>query len=173
MFGEVNFTETERREVGAALQKMLGPDQLCFREAASFRGDGKSKIIAYLNTDKAIDLANQVFGMHGWSSSIKSIGLDTLEQVGESKWIAGCSAIVRIQLKDGTYHEDVGYGVSDGVSKLLALECAKKMAASDAFKRALRMFGNFLGNSAYSDAHVEQVLRAKMSSTTPTTTGKS
>jgi hypothetical protein len=28
-----------------------------------------------------------------------------LEEVGESKFVAGVSAIVRVTLKDGTYHE--------------------------------------------------------------------
>ncbi len=39
----------------------------------------------------------------------------------------GVSAVVRVQLKDGTFHEDVGYGVSEGLkSKGASLEKAKK-----------------------------------------------
>ncbi len=38
------------------------------------------------------------------------------------------SAVVRIQLKDGTYHEDVGYGIVEGQkSKGTAIENAKKV----------------------------------------------
>nr|XP_044993367.1 DNA repair protein RAD52 homolog isoform X2 [Jaculus jaculus] len=49
--------------------------------------------------------------------------------------------------KDGSYHEDVGYGVSEGLkSKALSLEKARKEAVTDGLKRALRSFGNALGN---------------------------
>lgn len=48
---------------------------------------------------------------------------------------------------DGSYHEDVGYGVSEGLrSKALSLEKARKEAVTDGLKRALRSFGNALGN---------------------------
>ncbi|XP_013853323.1 DNA repair protein RAD52 homolog isoform X9 [Sus scrofa] len=49
--------------------------------------------------------------------------------------------------QDGSYHEDVGYGVSEGLkSKALSLEKARKEAVTDGLKRALRSFGNALGN---------------------------
>ena len=36
----------------------------------------------------------------------------------------GVSAFVRVELKDGTYHEDVGYGVSEGMrSKGMYIRC--------------------------------------------------
>ena len=36
----------------------------------------------------------------------------------------GVSAFVRVELKDGTYHEDVGYGVSEGMrSKGMCIRC--------------------------------------------------
>ena len=41
--------------------------------------------------------------------------------------------------QDGSYHEDVGYGVSEGLrSKALSLEKARKEAVTDGLKRALR-----------------------------------
>ena len=41
--------------------------------------------------------------------------------------------------KDGSYHEDVGYGVSEGLkSKALSLEKARKEAVTDGLKRALK-----------------------------------
>ena len=44
-----------------------------------------------------------------------------------------------MQLKDGTYHEDVGYGISEGMrSKALSIEKARKEAVTDGLKRALR-----------------------------------
>lgn len=42
-------------------------------------------------------------------------------------------------LQDGAYHEDVGYGVSEGLrSKALSLEKARKEAVTDGMKRALK-----------------------------------
>ena len=42
-------------------------------------------------------------------------------------------------LQDGVYHEDVGYGVSEGMkSKALSLEKARKEAVTDGLKRALK-----------------------------------
>ncbi|NXS45409.1 RAD52 protein, partial [Balaeniceps rex] len=53
----------------------------------------------------------------------------------------------KILLQDGSYHEDVGYGVSEGLkSKALSLEKARKEAVTDGLKRALKCFGNALGN---------------------------
>ena len=48
-----------------------------------------------------------------------------------------------MQLKDGTYHEDVGYGISEGMrSKALSIEKARKEAVTDGLKRALRYVGS-------------------------------
>lgn len=45
----------------------------------------------------------------------------------------------RVFLQDGAFHEDVGYGVSEGLkSKALSLEKARKEAVTDGMKRALK-----------------------------------
>jgi DNA repair and recombination protein RAD52 len=50
-------------------------------------------------------------------------------------------------MTNGSSHEDVGYGIAEGMkSRGMALEKAKKEAISDGRKRALRLFGNGLGN---------------------------
>ena len=50
-------------------------------------------------------------------------------------------------MRDGTYHEDVGYGTSEGMrSKALSIEKARKESITDGLKRALKSFGNALGN---------------------------
>ena len=55
------------------------------------------------------------------------------------RFYVGVSSFVRVQLKDGAYHEDVGYGVSEGMrSKALSIEKARKEAVTDGLKRALR-----------------------------------
>ena len=80
-----------------------------------------------------------------------------------------------MSLKDGTSHEvsafniiignlyhlcgaqDVGYGISENKIKGTAIENAKKEAVSDARKRALRLFGNALGNCIYDKEHLNKV----------------
>ena len=58
--------------------------------------------------------------------------------VENGKISCGVTAVVRVQLKDGTFHEDVGYGMADNQkSKGAALEKAKKEAVTDAMKRFL------------------------------------
>lgn len=41
--------------------------------------------------------------------------------------------------QDGVFHEDIGYGVSEGMkSKALSIEKARKEAVTDGLKRALK-----------------------------------
>ena len=41
----------------------------------------------------------------------------------QGKFYVGVSAFVKVQLKDGVFHEDIGYGVSEGMrSKALSIE---------------------------------------------------
>ncbi|OMJ20678.1 DNA repair and recombination protein RAD52 [Smittium culicis] len=62
----------------------------------------------------------------------------------------GVSCFVRVTLKDGASHEDIGYGHAENAkNKFSALEKAKKEASTDGIKRALRMFGDVLGNCLY------------------------
>ena len=50
-------------------------------------------------------------------------------------------------MRDGTFHEDVGYGTSEGMkSKALSIEKARKESITDGLKRALKSFGSALGN---------------------------
>lgn len=63
---------------------------------------------------------------------------DFIDQVGD-KYYVGVSAFVKVQLKNGAFHEDIGYGISEGMkSKGLSLEKARKEAVTDGMKRALR-----------------------------------
>lgn len=70
--------------------------------------------------------------------------LDVHPETGKCQ--CGVSAIVRITLRDGTYHEDVGYGHTEGIrGKHAALEKCKKEAVTDSIKRGLKTFGRLLG----------------------------
>lgn len=75
----------------------------------------------------------------------------------------GLSTIVRVTLKDGTFHEDIGYGHCENTKgKAAAFEKAKKEAATDAMKRALRNFGNVLGNCLYDKDYLSKVSKVKV-----------
>lgn len=71
-----------------------------------------------------VNRANEVFGFDGWSSSIVSLTTDFVDhckETGESS--VGVTAVVRITLTGGTFHEDIGCGFTDkSASKGAALE---------------------------------------------------
>jgi DNA repair and recombination protein RAD52 len=78
----------------------------------------------------------------------------------------GLSVIMRVTLKDGTYHEDIGYGhIENCKGKAAAFEKAKKEGTTDALKRALRNFGNVLGNCIYDKEYLAKVAKMKTAPT--------
>ncbi|KAI9908383.1 hypothetical protein PsorP6_003776 [Peronosclerospora sorghi] len=160
-FGRVAFADQEQQNVNAFLHQKLGNDSLARRP-----GPGGRKL-TYIESCKAIELANRAFGFNGWSCHIVECKEEFKEKKGD-RWSIAYSSLVRIELKDGTSHEDVGFGSSDGQRDLgAALEQAKKASVSDARKRALRLFGEYLGNSCYDREHIKDVSSNKpMASTT-------
>jgi len=140
LFGNACFTAKEYESVQDALNKKLGPEYISQRAGA-----GGQKL-AYVEGWKLINLANETFGFNGWSHSVTHQNIDFVDQVG-TKYYVGVSAFVKVQLKDGVFHEDIGYGVAEGMkSKALSLEKARKEAVTDGLKRALKSFGQALGN---------------------------
>ena len=76
----------------------------------------------------------------------------------QGKYFVGTSALVKVILKDGAFHEDIGYGTSEGMrSKALSLEKARKEAVTDGLKRAFKSFGNALGNCLDDKEYVRYV----------------
>ncbi|RLN21136.1 hypothetical protein BBJ28_00020425 [Nothophytophthora sp. Chile5] len=148
-FGRVPFPAEDEQNVNAFLHQKLGKDSLTRRP-----GPGGRKL-TYIESCKAIELANRAFGFNGWSCRI----IECKEEFKRGdRWSLAFSALVRIELKDGTSHEDVGFGSSDGQRDICAaLEQAKKASISDARKRALRLFGEYLGNSCYDREHIKEV----------------
>ncbi|XP_064199467.1 DNA repair protein RAD52 homolog isoform X1 [Anguilla rostrata] len=139
-FGKYKYTADEYQAVQNALRRNLGPEYISTRIA------GGGQKVCYIEGHRVISLANEMFGYNGWSHSISQQNVDFVDLVN-GKFYVGVSAFVKVQLKDGSYHEDVGYGVSEGLkSKALALEKARKEAVTDGLKRALKCFGNSLGN---------------------------
>lgn len=151
-FGRKNFNAEERRTIQELLCKKLGQEHVATRP-----GQGGIKF-SYVEGWKVVELASSIFGYDGWSSSIVDCSPDFIEQGKNGRFTVGATAIVRVMLKDGTYHEDVGFGIADNMPKKgLAIENAKKEAVTDARKRALRLFGNALGNCLYDKQHLKRI----------------
>ncbi|KAK9516821.1 hypothetical protein VZT92_024731 [Zoarces viviparus] len=139
-FGQCTYTAEEQEAVHKALRQKLGPEYISSRMA------GGGQKVCYVEGHRVIGLANEMFGYNGWSHSITQQNVDFIDIIN-GKFYVGVSAFIKVQLKDGAFHEDVGYGVSEGLrSKALSLEKARKEAVTDGMKRALKCFGNALGN---------------------------
>ncbi|XP_075870891.1 DNA repair protein RAD52 homolog isoform X2 [Nelusetta ayraudi] len=139
-FGQCVYTAEEHQAVHDALRRKLGPEYISTRMA------GGGQKVCYIEGHRVVSLANEMFGYNGWSHSITQQNVDFVDLIN-GKFYVGVSAFIKVQLKDGAYHEDIGYGVSEGLkSKALSLEKARKEAVTDGMKRALKCFGNALGN---------------------------
>ncbi|KAL4956579.1 hypothetical protein BDW69DRAFT_79504 [Aspergillus filifer] len=151
------YTSDEVAALQARLDKKLGPEYISSRPGAA------GQRVHYLSADKCINLANEVFGFNGWSSSIKDIQIDFVdESPNTGKVSLGLSVITRVTLRDGAYHEDIGYGhIENCKGKAAAFEKAKKEATTDALKRTLRNFGNVLGNCIYDKDYISKVTKIK------------
>ena len=126
------------------------PGQFCTR-----RPGPSNTSLTYLEGNVVINFANAIFGPFGWSTSITNKTVDV--KVDKGKAYAVASALVRVTLANGAYHEDVGVGTSKQSSAQAARENAEKACITDGIKRALRQFGNLLGNSLY-DANYARTL---------------
>lgn len=152
------YTAQEIATLQSRLEKQLGPEYLSERA-----GPGGAKV-HYITAEKCIALANEIFGFNGWSSSIKVVTMDFCDEHPQTAKVSlGLSVIVRVTLRDGTFHEDIGYGhIENCAGKAKAFEKAKKEGTTDALKRALRNFGNVLGNCIYDKDYVKKVTKMKV-----------
>ncbi len=152
------YTAQEIAILQSRLDKQLGPEYISSRPGAA------GQKVHYLAAEKVINLANEVFGFNGWSSAIKVITIDFIDENPHNGKISlGLSVTVRVTLRDGTYHEDIGYGhIENCKGKAPAFEKAKKEGTTDGLKRALRTFGNVLGNCIYDKDFVGRVTKIKV-----------
>lgn len=143
----------------AAVQNMLQRDLPS--ALINTRANEYGERTRFLKASTAITLANAIFGIGGWSTSV----LDLQPVHNNLDQIIGYSATVRVTIHDnGASYEDVGasalesrsddYPESPRISHLMAThEQARKGAVSDALKRCLRHLGPMMGNSLYEDRH--------------------
>lgn len=151
------FSREEYERIQGTLGKKLGP------EFVSSRNNGAMNVV-YLEGAKAISLANEIFGFNGWNFSLGEFVTDycdVSERTGRVN--LGLSVVARITLRDGSFREDIGYGIMENArSKGAAYEKCKKEAVTDALKRALRQFGNALGNCLYDNKFTQRVGRIRV-----------
>ncbi|KZT04465.1 recombination protein Rad52 [Laetiporus sulphureus 93-53] len=165
LFQETSFSniseETAQKiaSLQAKLDKKLGPEYISQRP-----GPGGGPKLTYAEGWKIINLANEVFGFNGWSSSVVNLTTDFIDYSEETRrFTVGVTAVVKVTLRDGVYHEDIGYGsLENSKSKGAALDKCKKEAVTDAVKRALRNFGNLLGNCLYDKAYTQEIVKMKV-----------
>ncbi|RFU25321.1 hypothetical protein B7463_g11014, partial [Scytalidium lignicola] len=155
------YTAQEIATLQSRLEKQLGPEYISSRAGPS------GQKVHYLAAEKCIQLANEIFGFNGWSSQIMDIQVDFVDENPNTfKVSLGLSVIVRVTLRDGTFHEDIGYGhIENCKGKAAAFEKAKKEGTTDALKRALRNFGNVLGNCIYDKEYLSKVTKVKVQPT--------
>ncbi|KAI0266528.1 Rad52/22 family double-strand break repair protein-domain-containing protein [Gloeopeniophorella convolvens] len=171
-FPEISFSETkpsifelessgasEATIIQAKLNRRLGPEYVSQRPSP-----GGGPKLTYVEGWKIIGLANEVFGYNGWSSMVTKMETDFIDIDPETRrCCVGVTAVVKITLKDGSYHEDIGYGTGDNLkSKGAALDKAKKEAVTDGVKRALRNFGNLLGLCLYEKSFTQEIVKIKV-----------
>ncbi|MPC23336.1 DNA repair protein RAD52 [Portunus trituberculatus] len=158
IFGQSQFTGEEQSAIQNVLQQKLG------RGFISQRTGPGGQRLAYIEGWRVVMLANEIFGFNGWSHSVTSQTIDFVDHYN-GRYYVGVSSKVRVQLKDGVFHEDIGYGISEGMkSKALSLEKARKEAVTDGLKRALKGFGNAMGNCLSDKDYIRYI------SKTPATT---
>lgn len=156
-FNLVSYTREEEIRIQRALNKVLGP------EYVSFRPGGGGQNVSYIEGWKALNLANEIFGFNGWSSQLISVQVDFMDSHGSGRVSLGLSVVVRITIKDGTFHEDFGYGfIENAKNKAMAFEKCKKEAFTDGLKRCLRCFGNVLGNCLYDKTIIAKMQKVKL-----------
>ncbi|KAH3687713.1 hypothetical protein WICPIJ_001297 [Wickerhamomyces pijperi] len=150
------FDANERLSVQEKLEKKLGPEYISTRPGAG------GVRVSYIEGWKAVNLANSIFGFNGWYSEVKNITVDYLDS-NNGRYGVGISATIRVILKDGAYHEDIGYGsIENAKTKAAAFEKAKKEAVTDGLKRALRSFGNAMGNCLYDKDYLKRIHGVKV-----------
>lgn len=144
---QASHTESKLRKHTATILKVPPPPQMVhhLKKGGNFE-------VAYLQTDDVVERANEIFGYAGWSDTVvdRTILINELapprnSNTGKQNWNVVAEARVRVTLRSGVFHEDVGIGSNEQGTRAAALATAIKSAVSDGRKRALKLFGPALG----------------------------
>mmetsp|Transcript_2121 Transcript_2121/g.6650 ORF Transcript_2121/g.6650 Transcript_2121/m.6650 type:complete len:409 (-) Transcript_2121:944-2170(-) len=148
------FELSHATRIQHSLQKSLESHEISQREG------GSAGRVPYIEGWRVIEKAQKIFGFDGWSSRILEMKKEYEERVqSNQRWQTAYTATVRVELRDGTFHEDVGVGTGIDRDRGKAIENARKEAVTDAVKRALRYFGPALGLSVYDKQYVKQTMK--------------
>ena len=132
----------------------LTADQVAKLTAPLDKADVKKnpKGFDYVESYRAIEQANDIFGHDGWDQEIVDLRC-VAEGPSRDKMKAAYICRVRVRISDDqgktTTREDVGFGNQVGQDLGDCHEGAAKEAVSDAVKRCLRTFGNPFGLALY------------------------
>ena len=121
------------------------------------RRGGKGQMVPYLEGYQAINQANRIFGYGRWGAELVGpVGYRELTRThkgtGEVSTATMYWAAVRVRARGCEPRSDVGCAFTADDS-LEAHDTAIKAAVTDAMKRALRQFGDQLGNGLYDRAN--------------------
>ena len=151
------FDEADSARIQAALEQRLSPDEISTRD-----GQGGQRV-SYVEAWRMIDKAQRIFGFDGWSSTVLNMAKEFEEKnASTGRFSVGYTCMVRVTLRDGTFHEDVGFGSTvNERDRGKGIENARKEAVSDGMKRALRHFGHGLGLGVYDKVHCKEASDSK------------
>lgn len=125
------------------------------------KGPGGTNL-TYMDAHDVFERANEIFGYNGWACRIVSIETQE-ESDGKGQWSCYAAATARVftrKAKD-MGHEDTGTKTLKGPNKFEVMGNVRKSAVSDAKKRAMRLFGDSLGNMCYDKEKVTACKRKR------------
>jgi DNA recombination protein Rad52 len=103
-----------------------------------------------MSGDSVTRTLNDVFGFDGWSLEVKKSERQDFTKDGKGRYHVAYISTVRVtHRRSGAFKEDCGAGDSIDKSLGTATSHALKASVTDALKRAVRHFGDKLGNSLY------------------------
>jgi DNA repair and recombination protein RAD52 len=106
--------------------------------------------LTYLSGDSVTRTLNDIFGFDGWCLEVKETRREVCEKDERQRHCVAYTALVRVtHRQSGAFKEDCGAGDSTDKSLATAVNHALKSSVTDALKRAVRHFGDKLGNSLY------------------------
>ena len=144
-------------EIQAMLHEPVDAESLAKR-----KGPGNQSV-HYIPGHLVLRKANEIFGYNGWSSRIVSCDTVLCEKEGD-QWHVCVLAKVLVWVGKGNQdmgHEDYGDSNLKGKDKGELLGRCHKAAVTDATKRALRRFGECLGNTCYDKDQIREIERSK------------
>ena len=124
-FGSAPYSAEEEERLSSLLRLHLSKEEI------SSRAGNKGARFNYVEVTTGIGLANAIFSFDGWSSSVQDVTVDFVDEAKGDRFNVGVSVILRVTLRNGAYHEDIGYGGCTNMpDKGQAIEKAKKVRAA-------------------------------------------